>query len=549
MKFRFHLTKSQLLGVGLVVCLLTAAVCYFWATAIMDSLYAYRSPIKSSPPQPGAVLGQPATRKLVYVLIDGLRLDVSLKAEVMPNLARLRQQGASASMHSQAPSFSQPGYSTLLTGGWPYLNDGPAANLDYADIPTWTQDNLFSAAKRAGLQTAVSGYNWFEKLIPQSAVTASFYTPGEDQTADREVVDAALPWLSQSEALVLIHIDQVDYAGHHEGGPLSTAGLAAAKRADDLLGEILAKMDLSQNTILVTSDHGHIDAGGHGGIEPVVLLEPFVLSGAGVKPGEFGDVQMVDVAPTLTALLGTNLPASSQGQPRTAMLDLPAATQSALPQALQDQQAALVTAITAAISQPVEDDALPKFAPAASYQQFITNSISRRLYLERIPRWVTLGFLLLLAFGLFSRVNPRLLAWTFGGAFISVALFHLRYAVLDGHAYSISWVAGEMDLILYIGITTAIAVVIGWLVTMAGMRAFTRNRSNALPVTLSYLLAAFALLALPIGVGYAVNGLSTTWILPDFLSYFLTLLTLIEALASAVMGLLLIGLSSLWSRR
>ena len=51
----------------------------------------------------------------------------------MPILNQLRVQGASAMMHSQVPSYSSPGYSTILTGAWPYLNDGPVFNLDYED--------------------------------------------------------------------------------------------------------------------------------------------------------------------------------------------------------------------------------------------------------------------------------------------------------------------------------------------------------------------------------------------------------------------------------
>ena len=44
-------------------------------------------------------------------------------------------------------------------------------------------------------------------------------------------------------------------------------------------------LDLTRDTIVITSDHGHIDAGGHGGDETVVITEPFVLAGAGVKGG------------------------------------------------------------------------------------------------------------------------------------------------------------------------------------------------------------------------------------------------------------------------
>ena len=147
-----------------LICLGIAAGAYFWATGLMDSIYAYRSPLQFSPPQPGDALGQPLTRRVVVVLIDALREDTAMDASVMPHLAELRQQGAWATMHSRPPSYSAPGYTVLFTGAWPELSDGPALNLDYAEIPTWTQDNIFSAAERAGLKTAISAYNWFEKL-------------------------------------------------------------------------------------------------------------------------------------------------------------------------------------------------------------------------------------------------------------------------------------------------------------------------------------------------------------------------------------------------
>ena len=199
----------------------------------------------------------------------------------MPFLNQLRQNAAWATMHSQTPSYSSPGYTVLLTGAWPQIHDGPALNLEYEEIPTWTQDNLFSAAHRAGLKTAISAFNWFEKLVPQNAVDASFYTAGEDQHADRQVVDAALPWFQSGDyQLILIHLDQVDYAGHHEGGPIGEGWRAAANRADQLLQEIAAQLDLTQDTLLVLSDHGQIDRGGHGGQDPITLVEPFVLAGA-----------------------------------------------------------------------------------------------------------------------------------------------------------------------------------------------------------------------------------------------------------------------------
>ncbi|HEX7973743.1 MAG TPA: alkaline phosphatase family protein, partial [Anaerolineales bacterium] len=367
---------------GIIACLVFAAGAYFWATSLMDSVYAYRSPLHNRPPASGDALGKPITRRVVFVLIDALREDTSLKPDVMPFLNELRQKGAWASMHSRPPSYSEPGYSVLLTGAWPDLSDGPTINLDYADIPTFTQDDLFSAAHRAGLKTGISGYYWFEKLVPQAAVSDHFYTPLEDRTADRQVVDAVLPWLKGgADQLVLIHLDQVDYAGHYEGGPRDPRWDQAARRTDDLLREIAATLDLSQDTLFISSDHGQIDRGGHGGQDPITLVEPWVLVGAGVKPGQYGNVNMVDVAPTLAALLGTNLPASNQGRVRTEMLALNSAQTKTIHTAFEIQQQQLLDAYQAAIGS--RSDFVAGKDRLAAYQNTLQNARAARLKVER----------------------------------------------------------------------------------------------------------------------------------------------------------------------
>ncbi len=187
--------KLNVIIIRVFICLILAAGSFFWSTSLIDSLYNYRSPLHNTPPSPGAALRSTdtplVTQRIIFILVDGLREDTSLKPEVMPFLNELRQQGAWATMHSRIPSYSTPSYTTLLTGAWPDLSDGPAMNLEYDQIPTFTQDNLFSATSRVGLNTAVSALNWFEKLIPQSTITASYYTADTDQEADQEVVDAA----------------------------------------------------------------------------------------------------------------------------------------------------------------------------------------------------------------------------------------------------------------------------------------------------------------------------------------------------------------------
>jgi uncharacterized membrane protein (DUF485 family) len=536
--------KYAPLLLGLFVCILVMVVSYFWATGLMDSVFAYRSPLHNSPPTPSQPLGSPNTQMVVIVLIDALRYDTSQKTQVMPFLSELRASGASALMHSRPPSYSEPSYAVLLTGAWPDLSDGPAINVDYAEIPTFTQDDIFSAAHRAGLQTAVSGYNWFEKLIPQDSVSASFYTAGEDQVADRQVVDAALPWLhSGGYQLVLIHIDQVDYAGHHEGGPVDPRWDEAATRADDLLREIVSLMDLSKDTLLVISDHGQIDRGGHGGQDAITLLEPFVLVGKNVVPGEYADVQMVDVAPTVAVLLGTNIPATNEGHPRTEMLTFTQDQLNLISNSLTIQQSQLANAYQTAIGRQVSVSQTTDVVTAT--QTAIDAARQARLNAERLPRAILGVILVILVSLMFIMLAKRDFLLLLGGVVIYLLIFNIKYALLDHKTYSLSSVETSTSLIIYCALTTLIALVISWLVFMLGKNAFRFGPRLAAEVAFTFILTTIYILSLPVMLHYVINGATVTWSLPNFAISFIGLLFLIQALMVAAIGLLLTGISAL----
>jgi len=532
---------------GILALLIVAVGAYFWTSGLMDSMLEYRSPLKDNPSAPGESVGPPMSHKVVLVLIDALREDTSRKTGVMPFLNELRSQGAQATMHSRPPSFSNPAWTALLTGAWPDINDGQPLNPpDKSHVRTFTQDDIFAAADRIGLKAAVSGYSWFERMLADSGVDAGFYTPGEDNAADRQVVEAALPWLSEDYQLMLIHIDQVDYAGHHEGGPLDPRWDAAAKRSDELLREIVSLLDLSQDTVIVLSDHGQIDRGGHGGQDAITLVEPFVMAGAGVNPGSYPDIQMVDVAPTIAALLGANIPASNQGHVLTELLNLTPEQQTAVQQALQPQQSQLFSAYTAAIG--VSAKAPEGEDIVAATQSALESARAGRLFRERT--WRGLAALLLVAIPaavLFLK-RGRKIAWLLGGALLYMLLFNLRYAILEGRTYSLSSLLSQADIILFFAITTAIALLVAWLVSMFGLRAFRLGARAASETTLSFVLTTIYLLALPILWSYALNGAVPTWTLPDapgMLYMFLGFISLIQSLMVAAIGLLLTGIAAL----
>ena len=533
--------------IGLIGLPLSAIGAYFWVTILMDSAQAYRSPLAFASPVPGQVLGTPITRRVVIILIDALRYDTSTNSSVMPYLNELRAQGASATMHSQPPSFSDPGYTTILTGAWPDINDCQPLNPpDEFSARTFTQDDIFAAAQRSGLNSAVSGYIWFGKMLADSGVDDSFFTPGDNAAADNEVVEAALPWLTEDFKLVLIHLDQVDYAGHYEGGPRSPNWDAAATRADDLLHKIVSRLDLTKDTVLVISDHGQIDKGGHGGPEPITLVEPFVLAGAGVIPGYYDNVNMVDIAPTLAALLGTSIPASNQGHVLSNMLSLSSGQDVAIQDALKSQQTSVFNAYTKAIntSATIRDGDI-----VSATQTAIEQARARRLGNERIWRNVLVAFIAILPGYLLILRKDKKVLWLFAGAIFYVVLFNLRFAVIDGLSYSLSSFNEGASYLLIYNITTAlISIVPGWLVSMIGLRAIRLGHREAAGIALGYIWFTIYLLALPILLSFAINGLAVTWTLPEWHTLFLCFLSLIQLLVVSTVGLVLIGISALFGK-
>lgn len=540
--------ENRSIFIGILAFIIIAVGAYFWATAQTDGLYAYRSLLSQNPPAPADPFAwaqeDPLTERVVFILVDALRNDTSHKADVMPYLNELRAQGAWATSHSQEPSYSAPGYSTLGVGAWPHLNDGPVLNLEYEDIPVWTQDNIFSAAHRAGLKTAVSGYDWFEKLIPQSDVNASYYTPEYDAAADVNVTNAALPWIESGDyQFIFIHLDQVDTAGHYEGGPQDPRWGEAATRVDDHIREIVSLLNLEVDTVFITSDHGQIDAGGHGGGERVTLTEPFVLVGAGVNPGEYPDTKMVDIAPTLAVLLGANIPATTQGDILIDMLTLSDAQKTVVANALDAQKRQLHAAYTEVIGEelPIREDMGIVDGTNFSIDAMLLTQIDK----YRRVRFTFPSLMVLFPmYGLFRYWNKKL-AKLVSGAVAYVLFFNIYYALIAGRVYSFSSVTGQNSLITFNATAAIIIFGIVWLITMQRLDAFKEGRRNAAENTLYLTGLTIYLWVLPALWNYSVNGFLPTWHLPNFQTMFIGILALLQVISVALVGVVLTGVATL----
>jgi hypothetical protein len=306
-------------------------------------------------------------RRVFLVVIDGLRLDRSYE---LPFLDELRRRGVDGEASSHYPTWSRPNYVSILTGVPPHAS-GVRTNHHATPVQL---DSLMDRARAAGLHVATAtDYDVLPRLFlrrrtasaptaravlgvelgldlgdglgldPDTAVDleaeAALDVDSLEQPAAQPGVrapDADLaspfddaryaPWPGGfSEAgsalaaggadLVILLVGAVDAAGHAHGGD-SPEYRDAAAVADRAVARVLAHVDLTQDAVIVTADHGHTRRGGHGGIEPEVTSVPLIAAGAGIRPGATPhDAWLIDLAPTVAALLA--LPAPGHGLGRT----------------------------------------------------------------------------------------------------------------------------------------------------------------------------------------------------------------------------------------
>lgn len=290
-------------------------------------------------PEPGHMQRPALARRVVLVIMDGLRLRESIG---LPYLDKLRSAGIEAIARSHYPTFSRPNYVSIVTGVPPRQSGVRTNNYD---APV-NLDSLMDRAHAAGLRAGfVSNYS--------PALPRMFTRPATDderaETALRYVsdfddshyvqwpggfVNAAHLLLAQGYPLVIMHLGEPDIAGHRYGGD-SPEYRAAARLADRELAAALESpdappedpksvIDLSRDAVVVVADHGHTDSGGHGGLEEDVVEVPLVLAGAGVRRGAaVVGARLIDIAPTVATLLGTEPPGHGLGRTLVDALELP----------------------------------------------------------------------------------------------------------------------------------------------------------------------------------------------------------------------------------
>lgn len=229
--------------------------------------------------------------KIALVGIDGLRIDLALGTGRMPTLDAVIAEGVFNELEMEVPTLSGPGWSTLLTGST-HAEHGVKDNKFVGHRLLHRPDFLSQAYFADQSTTTLAAAGWPPLVDPADAgpvlwerreqqrsghhrvISRDGETYGY-QVVDGLIADHAVEALSaKGPDVSFIYFCDADDEGHVYN-PHSTQYAAAMSRVDGHLARIREAIatrvrELGEDWYLVlTTDHGHRDEGGHGGSGPL----------------------------------------------------------------------------------------------------------------------------------------------------------------------------------------------------------------------------------------------------------------------------------------
>ena len=280
----------------------------------LSALFIYGSRAKSSsegstaPTESSAASGN---GRLVLVIVDSLRRqDVD---ELMPNLKAFAQRQGSTvfDVHTAGGNMTLPCIQTILEG-----RESPYASAIHDFTGQRSSNNsLPAAAARAGLHPALIAdfiilglYGQYGTITVNRPDLAS-----SELGCDLAEIDKTIDALSnKSVRLVILHVVGTDAVSHrwHPGHPEYARHF---HEVDAKLSELIKKLDLKNDHLIVTGDHGHNDRGLH------VPLSVAIFAG-GTYPqlfaalGSIGPLQQVDMLFFMAFAYNLPLPTNYEGR-------------------------------------------------------------------------------------------------------------------------------------------------------------------------------------------------------------------------------------------
>jgi hypothetical protein len=281
----------------------------------------------AEPQRPPAACLPALTPRVALVVVDALRADTFF-GDAFARFRAAHPVAASGVVRTSPVSMSTAGVRSMATGTFPDLFD-VLHNWDNvaSELPS-----VPGLARAAGRDSELYGDSIWRELFPRGFVVAEtevkvpriiFYLRAETLVDDKRVAKLTerLRKGPPPDFLVL-HLVGLDHAGHRRGVK-SAVYADVARRIVGHLQDVVRLLP-PDTTVLLTSDHGATDSGGHGGASDVETTAPLFAFGPGIAAGARVSINQIDLAPTLSCLLGLPFPATSLGRPTVELFAEPA---------------------------------------------------------------------------------------------------------------------------------------------------------------------------------------------------------------------------------
>ena len=309
---------------------------------------------------PGSAASNATHRtRVVYCVVDGLRYDALLTNPALSAfVASLGSDALVQPLRAQLPTVSVPNWIALLTSTTPSMH-GRTGNDVTSVVPF---SSLFSSTAAQGRPNGMTASHWWAELMKPHLTPftgdgaysdevewgEAQYRRGEssavrDAFATQRVVEVTRAQHRRDERdsrfdyeLFLAYWEDVDAESHAWGGSSAQTAQAVTNVVAALRQTMEAVWAADQwsaaqgaggvqwtTVFVITSDHGHVDVGGHGGDVDVLSTVPLLVYSNGSNiagltshlppvPSSYSP-STLDIATTVAALCGVPVPRQSQG--------------------------------------------------------------------------------------------------------------------------------------------------------------------------------------------------------------------------------------------
>lgn len=281
-------------------------------------------PVYPSEPTEDVNRGEPLAKRVIVVVIDGCRLDRFQEAE-KPYLEKMMAGGTIfESVETTYPARTVVCFSSMFTGAAPERH-GISSNLVLK--LGLRVESIFDALRRAGKKGRLVGIAHLIDAFGDDV--ASVTSVAHNDKIDQNLIAAARRELEKHDPeLLVLQLLAVDQNGHTRG-TYYPEYVERIEITDRLIEEFMQwcaeRGYLDEETaVVLMADHGQgRGIGAHGHLSEGERFVPFAMWGSGIAKARTVSEphSILDLAPTISYLLGIEPPNGSTGRVLTEALE------------------------------------------------------------------------------------------------------------------------------------------------------------------------------------------------------------------------------------